>query len=137
MASRSPARPRATACRPRKKKRAAHCGPRARTARQWSAFAFFLVLVLVLVLAIVVIRIVRFGGELRAEYGHAIGIDDLDQLAAPDERWFAEAFVDNFEDKSVLSTVSTGTLIIGPPAPSFKGTFMAPRTYGVVLGARW
>jgi iron complex outermembrane receptor protein len=59
------------------------------------------------------------------------------RYTAPDERWFAEAFVDNIEDKSVLSTVSTGTLIIGPRAPSFKGTFMAPRTYGVVLGARW
>ncbi|PKM01723.1 MAG: hypothetical protein CVV17_06690, partial [Gammaproteobacteria bacterium HGW-Gammaproteobacteria-7] len=59
------------------------------------------------------------------------------RYTAPDERWFAEAFVDNIEDKNVLSTVSTGTLIIGPPAPSFKGTFMAPRTYGVVLGARW
>lgn len=54
---------------------------------------------------------------------------------APGERWFAEAFVDNIEDKSVLSTVSTGTLRIGPPAPSFKGTFMAPRTYGLVVGA--
>lgn len=47
-----------------------------------------------------------------------------------EERWFAEAFIDDIEDKSVLSAVSTGTLIIGPPAPSFKGTFMAPRTWG-------
>ncbi len=59
------------------------------------------------------------------------------RYTSPGDQWFAEAFVDNIEDKSVLSTVSTGTLIIGPPAPSFKGTFMAPRTYGVVLGARW
>ncbi|MDQ3269328.1 MAG: TonB-dependent receptor [Pseudomonadota bacterium] len=59
------------------------------------------------------------------------------RYTGPEDRWFAEAFVDNIEDESVLSSVSTGTLVIGPRAPSFKGTFMGPRTYGVVLGVRW
>ncbi len=59
------------------------------------------------------------------------------RYSAANESWFAEAYVENLEDRSVLSSVSTGTLRIGPPAPSFKGTFMAPRVWGLVLGARF
>ena len=50
--------------------------------------------------------------------------------------WFAEGFVQNIEDNNVLSSVSTGTFIIGS-GPSFKGVFGAPRTYGIRIGAQF
>ena len=53
-----------------------------------------------------------------------------------DESWFAEAYVENIEDKNVISSVSAGTLIVGV-GPSFKGVFLAPRTYGVRVGAKF
>ncbi len=59
------------------------------------------------------------------------------RYSAPAERWFAEGYVANIEDESVLSSASTGTLVVGPPAPSLKGTFGAPRTWGMVVGARF
>ena len=52
-----------------------------------------------------------------------------------DESWFAEAYVENIEDNNVVSSVSAGTLIIGV-GPSFKGGFLAPRTYGLRGGAK-
>lgn len=53
-----------------------------------------------------------------------------------EEAWFVEGFVKNIEDENILSSVSTGTFIIGA-GPSFKGVFGAPRTYGVRVGARF
>lgn len=50
--------------------------------------------------------------------------------------WFAEAYVENIEDHNVVSSVSTGTLIVGV-GPSFKGVFLAPRTYGFRIGAKF
>ncbi len=52
------------------------------------------------------------------------------------EAWFVEGFVQNIEDNNILSSVSTGTFIIGV-GPSFKGVFGAPRTYGVRVGAKF
>ena len=51
-------------------------------------------------------------------------------------RWFAEAYVENIENHNVVSSVSAGTLIIGV-GPSFKGVFLAPRTYGMRIGAKF
>lgn len=53
-----------------------------------------------------------------------------------DGHWFAEAYVENIEDDDVVSSVSAGTLIIGV-GPSFKGVFLAPRTYGMRVGAKF
>jgi len=50
-----------------------------------------------------------------------------------EESWFVEAYVQNIEDENVLSSVSTGTFIIGS-GPSLKGVFGAPRTYGLRIG---
>lgn len=58
------------------------------------------------------------------------------RYGAREESWFIEGFVQNLEDNNILSSVSTGTFIIGS-GPSLKGVFGAPRTYGVRLGAKF
>lgn len=56
------------------------------------------------------------------------------RYSGPEESWFVEGYVQNIEDNNVLSSVSTGTFIIGS-GPSLKGVFGAPRTYGIRIGA--
>ena len=58
------------------------------------------------------------------------------RYSSAEESWFVEGFVQNIEDNNVLSSVSTGTFIIGS-GPSFKGVFAAPRTYGIRIGAQF
>lgn len=53
-----------------------------------------------------------------------------------DESWFVEGYVENIENSNVISSVSAGTLIVAV-GPSFKGVFLAPRTYGVRVGTKF
>lgn len=53
-----------------------------------------------------------------------------------DSSWFGEAFIENVENNNVISSASAGTLIIGVGS-SFKGVFLAPRTYGGRIGMKF
>lgn len=46
---------------------------------------------------------------------------------SPDQRFSAQAFVQNLTDKATLGRITTGTL-------SAQGTYAAPRTYGIRMG---
>jgi len=50
-----------------------------------------------------------------------------------DGRWYASAFVNNLENRNVITAQSGGTVIIGV-GPSHKGNFAAPRTQGIRVG---
>ena len=52
---------------------------------------------------------------------------------ADDGGWYARAFVDNLENKNIVTATSGGTVIVGV-GPSHKANFAAPRTFGVTLG---
>ncbi len=50
-----------------------------------------------------------------------------------DGRWYAHAFVNNLENKSVITAQSGGTVTVGV-GPSHKANFAAPRTQGLRVG---
>jgi len=50
-----------------------------------------------------------------------------------DGRWYAQAFVNNLEDDSIITSQSAGTVIVGV-GPSHKANFAAPRTGGIRVG---